>query len=93
MLAGSVMLGDLDDFIAPGQSCVNPIFNKTPSAAAAPDARSSARDGALDPRGTAKLSLVSDFDDVFSSVVTYAARTRALPPFVAQLWPTLRAPP
>lgn len=74
------MLGDLDDFISPGQSCVNPIFNKATGSktddagAGAPAAHNTAARGTLDPRGTAKLSLVSDFDDVFSSVATYAAQ-------------------
>lgn len=36
MFAGAVMLGDLDDFIAPSQACVNPLFAK-PGAAAASD--------------------------------------------------------
>ena len=28
MFAGSVMLGDLSDFIAPSQACVNPILTR-----------------------------------------------------------------
>jgi iron only hydrogenase large subunit-like protein len=32
MFAGSVILGDLNDYIAPSQSCINPIFTKPSSA-------------------------------------------------------------
>lgn len=40
----SVFLGDLDDFIAPGQACINPLF--TPAADAAPAAPSAEKGGA-----------------------------------------------
>lgn len=40
----SVFLGDLDDFIAPGQACINPLFTtaddaKAAAAPAAPEGR------------------------------------------------------
>jgi hypothetical protein len=63
MMAGSVMLGDLNDFIAPSQACVNPLF-------AGPAKKGSSGEGgtASDPpvdasvrRGVAKIQLDSDF--------------------------------
>ena len=44
--AGSVMLGDLNDFIEPAQACVNPLF-ASDEPAAGPD------------KGVAKISLDS----------------------------------
>jgi hypothetical protein len=53
--SSSVLLGDLNDFIAPSQACVNPLF-APPSPADEPDAVK---------RGRAKVSLDSD---VFSGL-------------------------
>lgn len=54
MLAGTVMLGDLDDFINPSQSCVNPLFASTQAVGStAPLAPGEAR-------GIAKISIASD---------------------------------
>lgn len=39
----SVLLGDLDDFIAPGQACINPLF--TTAADAAPATTAAAESG------------------------------------------------
>lgn len=38
----SVLLGDLDDFIAPGQACINPLFTNAADAAPAAAAAESA---------------------------------------------------
>ena len=69
--AGSVMLGDLNDFIAPSQSCVNPLF-AVPSSSASTSASTAtsgdgtaAPDDARDPRGVAKISLSSG---IFSGI-------------------------
>jgi hypothetical protein len=51
--AGAVMLGDLDDFIAPSQACVNPLFF-------APKKPEIAAPGVLDAKATARVSLDSD---------------------------------
>lgn len=64
--AGAVMLGGLDDFIAPSQSCVNPLFvgeKKKPDAAEPP----------ADPRGVARITL--DLDDFARPA--YVPHTRA----------------
>ena len=50
--AGSVMLGDLDDFITPAQSCVNPMFADEVNSMSTEE-----RDALR--RGTAKVSLSS----------------------------------
>lgn len=46
----SVFLGDLDDFIAPGQACINPLFttavDAAPAAAPAPETAGSNKRGA-----------------------------------------------
>lgn len=57
--AGAVLLGDLDDIIAPSQSCVNPLF--TSGTETAPSEASAAVDGGSS--GRAKVSLELD-DDV-----------------------------
>ena len=57
MFSGAALLADLDDFIAPSQSCVNPLFT---DAAAAPRAGVGGGAAAA-PRGGAKLELASDF--------------------------------
>lgn len=60
MLAGTVMLGDLDDFIAPAQACVNPLFADAVNAKPVADA-----DGAPSApspnRGLARVAIASDF--------------------------------
>ena len=78
--AGSVMLGDLNDFIAPSQSCVNPLFAVPSSSSSASSSASStsasgstatpgdgtvAPDDPRDPRGVAKISLSSG---IFSGI-------------------------
>lgn len=56
----NVMLGDLDDFITPSQSCVNPLF--TDAAKPAPKAGAVGDASAVgDKKGVAKLDLASDF--------------------------------
>lgn len=42
----SVFLGDLDDFIAPGQACINPLFVPAADAAPATSAPSGDKGGA-----------------------------------------------
>lgn len=47
----SVFLGDLDDFIAPGQACINPLFTTaddaaTAAAPAGPETSSGSKGGA-----------------------------------------------
>lgn len=51
----SVMLGDLNDFIAPGQACVNPLFTAPP----APGAEKPVED-----IGGAKVKLMLEDDGV-----------------------------
>lgn len=53
----SVMLGDLDDFIAPGQACVNPLF----TAPANPGAEKQAAGISV---GGAKMQLVLEDDGI-----------------------------
>jgi hypothetical protein len=57
--AGSVILGDLDDFIAPSQSCVNPLFTESKGVAARSAPAPS--QPPADRRGAARLALDSDF--------------------------------
>jgi iron only hydrogenase large subunit-like protein len=61
MFAGSVMLGDLDDFINPSQSCINPLFSDDVNKAAAAATTSSSGEQLEDTRGIAKISLENDF--------------------------------
>lgn len=77
MFAGSVMLGDLNDFITPSQACVNPLFlddkNKS-SNASDPNARFGSSTRNLDPnvrKGFAKVTLDSDMGGmtIFDSYV------------------------
>lgn len=62
----SVFLGDLDDFIAPGQACVNPLFTlpdaKPTPAAAAVAAEGTAENTGGQPAGDATLRLVLEDD-------------------------------
>ena len=62
--AGKVILGDLDDFIAPSQSCVNPLF-ASPSAPSGSAAGEGGDGDGVDKRGVAKISLNSS---IFSGI-------------------------
>jgi hypothetical protein len=54
MFAGNVMIGDLNDFIQPSQSCINPRFmSSTAPATHAADQSEIA--------GRAKIEIASDF--------------------------------
>ena len=66
----SVFLGDLDDFIAPGQACINPLFvvpdAKPPvaaAAAAAGTASGAAASAAEVKRGNAPMQLMLQDDE------------------------------
>lgn len=54
----SVMLGDLDDFIAPGQACINPLF-MTPEDEKAKEAAAESGNGGS---GKAAMQLVLEDD-------------------------------
>ena len=70
MFSGAALLADLDDFIAPSQSCVNPLFTEP-----APPARA----GATGARGGgARLELASDF--LLPAAPSAAAATAPPPP-------------
>lgn len=59
----SVFLGDLDDFIAPGQACINPLFtvpDAAPAAAAATAPAAAKTDGRRP--GDAPMQLVLEDD-------------------------------
>jgi iron only hydrogenase large subunit-like protein len=62
MLAGTVMLGDLNDFIAPSQACVNPILAAKPQA------------GAGSAEGVSKVTLSLDYDEPKPSLVVGGKR-------------------
>jgi iron only hydrogenase large subunit-like protein len=62
MLAGTVMLGDLNDFIAPSQACVNPILAAKPQVAAGSG------------EGAAKVTLSLDYDEPKPSLVVGGKR-------------------
>lgn len=55
----SVFLGDLDDFIAPGQACINPLFTIP---AAAPPAKTSGEKVDEIKQGEARMQLVLEDD-------------------------------
>lgn len=54
----SVFLGDLDDFIAPGQACVNPLFVAPVASSAKADADATGSSA----RGQAPIQLVMEDD-------------------------------
>jgi iron only hydrogenase large subunit-like protein len=94
---GSVILGDLNDFLAPSQACVNPLFadavNKAkPNAAKGIDRAGAAEEQSAD--GTAKagrakvsLSLASDLYE--STAVALSARAVPSAPAAPQAKPDL----
>lgn len=51
----SVILGDLNDFIAPGQACVNPLFTEPPAPGA---------EKAVENIGGAKVQLMLEDDGI-----------------------------
>jgi len=55
---GSVILGNLDDFIAPSQACVNPIFTQPRNNSGKDDGTST--DGASASVGVARIEIESD---------------------------------
>ena len=58
MFAGTVMLGDLDDFIVPAQACVNPLFTDVPKQQATSNGEGQLAHLA---EGTTQLMIESDF--------------------------------
>lgn len=58
----SVLLGDLDDFIAPGQACINPLFTTPDDTAAAAAGKSADGSKNAAVAGGAPISLVLEDD-------------------------------
>lgn len=61
MFSGAALLADLDDFIAPSQSCVNPLFSGAAEGSGAARLPGEAGASNESKRGAAKLDLASDF--------------------------------
>ena len=84
----SVMLGDLDDFIAPGQACINPLFT-TPEDVKAAGAAAESENRDL---GKASMQLVLEDDGgpvdamMVSQIYRAIEHLTFLEPFSYQSW-------